>query len=107
MIQEAKNYDVEDKKFLKKAEILNALDYCVYKITNSLKQTDVNSKVSSQDNDRINSAITIASNFLDSNKEVEIDVLEGHLKELDREHVVNCKVESLIVFIIGNALYRL
>ncbi|MCH84673.1 heat-shock protein [Trifolium medium] len=83
MIQEAKNYHVEDKKFLKKAEVLNALDYCVYKIRNSLKQTDVNSKLLSQDNDRINSAITIASNFLDSNKEVEIDVLEGHLKELE------------------------
>jgi molecular chaperone DnaK (HSP70) len=83
MIQEAKNYHVDDKKFLKKAEVLNALDYRVYKIRNSLKQTDVNSKLSSQDNDRINSAITIASNFLDSNKEVEIDVLEGHLKELE------------------------
>jgi len=27
LVQEAKNYHVEDKNFLKKAEVLNALDY--------------------------------------------------------------------------------
>ncbi|CAJ2669463.1 unnamed protein product [Trifolium pratense] len=83
LIEKAEKYNVEDKKFLKKAEVLNALDYCVYKIRNSLKQTDVNSRISSQDNDKINSAITIASDFLDSNQHVEIDVLKGHLKELE------------------------
>jgi len=50
---------------------------------NALKQTEVNSKLSSQDNDKINSAITIASSLLDSNQQVAIDVLEGQLKELE------------------------
>ena len=50
---------------------------------NALKQTEVNSKLSSQDNDKINFAITIASSLLDSNQQVAIDVLEGQLKELE------------------------
>jgi len=48
---------------------------------NALKQTEVNSKLSSQDNDKINFAITIASSLLDSNQQVAIYVLEGQLKE--------------------------
>ena len=50
---------------------------------NALKQTEVNSKLSSQDNDKINSAIMLASSLLDNNQQVAIDVLEDQLKELE------------------------
>ncbi|XP_039683746.1 heat shock cognate 70 kDa protein [Medicago truncatula] len=95
LIKEAENYLVEDKKFLKRDEVRNVLDYCIYKTRNALKQTELNSKLSSQDIDKINSALTTASNLLDSNQQVEIDVLEGHLKELESmfESIILAKKE--------------
>jgi L1 cell adhesion molecule like protein len=83
MIREAENYRAEDEKFLRKANALNALDNCVYKMKNALKKKDVNLKLSSQEYENINSGITKATNLLDSNQQSEIDVLENHLKELE------------------------
>ncbi|KAL5057137.1 hypothetical protein RYX36_028741 [Vicia faba] len=40
LIEEAENYEIEDKKFIKKSYLMNALDYCVYKVRNALKQTE-------------------------------------------------------------------
>ncbi|RHN44307.1 putative Heat shock protein 70 family [Medicago truncatula] len=94
MIKEAENYRVEDEKFLRKANVMNALDYCVYKMKNALKKKDVNINLSSQENDKINSAITKATSLLDSTQQSEIDVLENHLKEL----------ESLLKLIIGKSV---
>ncbi|MCH90315.1 heat-shock protein, partial [Trifolium medium] len=82
MIREAEKYRAEDEKFLRKANVLNALDYCVYKMNNALKK-DVNLKLSSQEYENINSAIEKATNLLDSSQQSEIDVLENHLKELE------------------------
>ena len=63
MIGEAEHYRVEDEKFLRKANVMNALDYCVYKMKNALKKIDVNLKLSSQENHKINSAITKAKSL--------------------------------------------
>jgi hypothetical protein len=43
---------------------MNALHYCVYKMKNALKKKDINLNLSSQENDKINSAITKATNLL-------------------------------------------
>ena len=94
MIRKAEKYRVEDEKFLRKANVMNALDYCVYKVKNALKKKDVNIKLSSQENDKINSAISKATSLLDSNKQSEIDVLENHLK----------KLESMLQLIIGKSV---
>ncbi|KEH22254.1 heat shock 70 kDa protein [Medicago truncatula] len=84
MIKEAKEYHVEDKKFLRKAKVMNALDSCVYNMKNTLKKKDVNLILSPQEIKKISNAITFAMNLLDkNNKEKEIDVLEGHLEELE------------------------
>ncbi|XP_058767053.1 heat shock cognate 70 kDa protein-like [Vicia villosa] len=83
MIEEAERYNAEDKKFLKKAKVMNALDKCVYNMKNALKK-DVNLKLSPQESEKINNAITVATNFIEgSNKTNEIDVLEDHLKKLE------------------------
>jgi L1 cell adhesion molecule like protein len=84
MIEEAETYHVEDKKFLRKAEVISALDSCVYNIKNALKKKDVYSMLTPQESEKINNAITVAMNLLDkNNQQKEIDVLEGHLKQLD------------------------
>ncbi|XP_058766959.1 heat shock cognate 70 kDa protein-like [Vicia villosa] len=83
MIEEAERYNAEDKKFLKKAKVTSALDKCVYNMKNALKK-DVNLKLSPQESEKINNAITVATNLLEGNdKTNEIDVLENHLKELE------------------------
>lgn len=85
MIQEAEEYRAEDEKFLRKAEVMNALDDCVYKLRNALKNKDVKLKLSSKEVTKINGAITVAANLLDkkNHQHNEVDVLEGNLKELE------------------------
>ncbi|KAL5077730.1 hypothetical protein RYX36_016714 [Vicia faba] len=80
MIREAEEYRVEDKKFLRKAKVMSALDDCVYKMRNN----GINLKLSSQENKKINVAITMATNLLDENyQHNEIDVLEYQLSVLE------------------------
>ncbi|MCI12109.1 heat-shock protein [Trifolium medium] len=83
MIREAENYRIEDEKFLRKANVMNALDLCVYKMKNALKNKEVKVKLSSKEKDRIDREITKATDLLDSAQQREIDVLENHLKELE------------------------
>jgi L1 cell adhesion molecule like protein len=84
MIEEAERYQEEDQKFLWKAKVMSGLDLCIYKIKNALKKNDVNLKLSPQESEKINNAITVAANLLDkNNQQKEVDVLEGHLKELE------------------------
>jgi molecular chaperone DnaK (HSP70) len=85
-IKEAKNYRVEDEKFLRRAKLMNALEDCVYKLKNAL---------SSQENDKINSAIDKATNLLGSKQQSELHVLENHLKELESiilQHIIRKSV---------------
>lgn len=84
LIQEAEKYHIEDKKFLRKAEAVNALDDYIYKMTNTLKKKDINLKLSSQEIQQIEDAIAVAKNLVDeNNKLVEIEVLEDHLEGLE------------------------
>ncbi|CAI8590305.1 unnamed protein product [Vicia faba] len=83
LIQEAESYQIEDKKFLRKAKALNALDDYIYKMRNVLKKKDISLKLSSREIEIIESSITATTNLIDNNNlEVEIDVLEDHLKGL-------------------------
>ncbi|CAI8590309.1 unnamed protein product [Vicia faba] len=83
LIQEAESYQIEDKKFLRKAKALNALDDYIYKMRNVLKKKDISLKLSSQEIEIIESSITATTNLIDNNNlEVEIDVFEDHLKGL-------------------------
>ncbi|XP_057436417.1 heat shock cognate 70 kDa protein-like [Lotus japonicus] len=84
MIEEAAIYNDDDKKFLRKANAMNALDDYVYKIRNALQKEGINPKLCLQENEKINSAITKATNLLgDSNQQGELDVIEDYVKELE------------------------
>ncbi|KEH37136.1 heat shock cognate 70 kDa protein [Medicago truncatula] len=90
-VQEGENYHIEDKKFLRKAKAVNALDLYIYKMRNALKKTDINIKLSSEEIEKIESVIATATNLVDeNNQQVEIDVLEDHLKGLESsmEHII-------------------
>ncbi|CAJ2657830.1 unnamed protein product [Trifolium pratense] len=84
LIQDAKNYHVEDKKFLRKAEAVNALDDYIYKMRSALKK-NINLRLSSEEIKKIEDAIKVATGLVDENENHhynDIDVLENHLKEL-------------------------
>jgi L1 cell adhesion molecule like protein len=84
LIKDAENYRIEDMKFLRKAKAVNALDDYIYKMKNALKKEDVNINLSSEEIEKIESAITVATNLLsDNNQHVDADVLEDHLKGLE------------------------
>ncbi|XP_058784792.1 heat shock cognate 70 kDa protein-like [Vicia villosa] len=90
MIREAEDYRVEDKKFLRQAKVMNALDDLVYKMRNAMEKV-INLKLTSQENRKINDAITMATNLLDEkDKQREIDVLEDQLSVLENmyEHIM-------------------
>jgi len=90
LIKEAENYRIEDKKFLRKAKAVNALDDYIYKMSNALKTKDIKIKLSSKEIVKIESAIAVATNLLD-NKQVEIVVLEDHINGLKSrmEHIID------------------
>jgi L1 cell adhesion molecule like protein len=83
VIREAENYRVEDENFLRKANVMEALDLCVYNVNNALNKKDVKSKLSSEEYDKTKCAITKATNLLENNQQSKIDVLENQLKELE------------------------
>jgi L1 cell adhesion molecule like protein len=83
LIEEAENYLIEDKNFLRMAKVVNALDDYIYKMRNAFKKKDFDLKFSSEEVKKIEDAIAVATNLVDeNNKHVEIDVLEDHLKVL-------------------------
>ncbi|CAK8531487.1 unnamed protein product [Lathyrus sativus] len=91
LIKEAENFHIEDKKFLRKAKAVNALDDYIYKMMNTLKKKDINLKLSSQEIKQIEDAIAVAKNLVDeNNKQVEIEVLEDHLEGLESKmkHII-------------------
>jgi len=88
MIREAEDYRVEDKKFLRKAELMNELNDCVNRMRNDLKH-------SSEENEKINYLITMATNLLDEDDpQIEIDVLEDNIKNIQSmfEHIIGKSV---------------
>jgi molecular chaperone DnaK (HSP70) len=89
MIREPEDYRVEDKKFLRKAKVMNALDDRVYKMRIAMEKKDINLKLSSQERKKTNAAITMATNLLDENDhQIEIDVLEDQLSVLESMYEV-------------------
>ncbi|KAL4323029.1 hypothetical protein AHAS_Ahas14G0269600 [Arachis hypogaea] len=77
LIQEARDYEAEDKKFLEKARARNDLDDYVYKMEKALKAVDKNKGM-------ITDAIVKAKSLLDGDKdEHEKDVFEKKLEELE------------------------
>ncbi|XP_058762931.1 heat shock 70 kDa protein 18-like [Vicia villosa] len=83
-IEEAEKYKVEDTKFLRKANAMNALDLSVYNMKKALKK-NANLKLTAQEREEINNAMTVAKNLLDKNNQQkkDTDFLEAHRMKLE------------------------
>ncbi|KAG4982422.1 hypothetical protein JHK87_027171 [Glycine soja] len=65
MIHEAKNYQVDDRKFMKKANTMNAWDDYVYKMRNALNNKNISSKLCLQEREKIKSVISKVTDLLE------------------------------------------
>ncbi|XP_058741069.1 heat shock cognate 70 kDa protein 2-like [Vicia villosa] len=81
MIQEAENFNVEDKKPEQKAKAMNDLNDYLYHVRQVIANNDVSSLISPVDKLKIYTAVVKGQNLLDGNKDEETHVLVDFLKE--------------------------
>ena len=87
MVQEAEEFAEEDKAMAERVNARNSLEGYAYQVKNSLDDDKIKDKISEDDKETINEAVTETLDWLDENQEADKDELEEKKKEL--EEVVN------------------
>merc|ERR1712185_792394 len=84
MVQEAEEFQEEDKKVREKIESRNALENYVYSIKNTLSDSEkgIADKIGDDDKEAIEKALEEANEWLDDNQEAEKEDFEEKLKEV-------------------------
>merc|ERR1711937_621076 len=84
MVQEAEEFQEEDKKVREKIESRNQLENCVYSMKNTLSDSEkgIADKISEDDKETIEKALEEANEWLDENQEAEKEDFEEKLKEV-------------------------
>merc|ERR1711939_1011940 len=84
MVQEAEEFQEEDKKVREKIEARNQLENYVYSMKNQLSDSEkgVADKISDEDKETIEKALEEANEWLDDNQEAEKDDFAEKLKEV-------------------------
>jgi len=83
MVQEAEKYKAQDEEHKKKVEAKNALENYAYNMRNTVRDTNVASKLDADDKAKIEKAVEEAIAWLDANQLAEVDEFEHKLKELE------------------------
>ncbi|XWS07773.1 hypothetical protein CRYUN_Cryun41cG0019700 [Craigia yunnanensis] len=84
MVQEAEKYNSEDEEYKKKVEAKNASENYAYNMRNTVKDEKIGSKLSADDKKKIEDAIDVTIQWLDSNHLAEADEFEDKkMKELE------------------------
>merc|ERR1711977_727576 len=84
MVQEAEEFQEEDKKVREKIESRNQLENYVYSMKNTLSDSEkgVADKISDDDKETIEDALKDVSDWLDENQEAEKEDFEEKMKEV-------------------------
>merc|ERR1712032_1013789 len=84
MVQEAEEFQEEDKKVREKIEARNQLENYVYSMKNALSDSEkgVADKIGDDDKDTIEKALEEANEWLDDNQEAEKEDFEEKLKDV-------------------------
>merc|ERR1711901_10810 len=84
MVQEAEEFQEEDKKVREKIESRNQLENYVYSMKNQLGDSEkgVADKISEDDKETIEKALEDANEWLDENQEAEKEDFDEKLKEV-------------------------
>lgn len=93
MVQEAEEFAEEDKAMAERVNARNSLEGYAYQVKNSLDDDKIKDKISEDDKETINEAVTETLDWLDENQEADKDELEEKKKEL--EEVVNPIMKGL------------
>jgi len=83
LLNEAEKYKAEDEKNRERIESKNKLESYVYSLKNSLRDENINNKISSEDCDKLNAKINETTEWIDSNTTAEKEEFEHKLKELE------------------------
>lgn len=83
MVQDAERYKGEDEEIKKKVEAKNGLENYAYNMRNTLKDEKIGGQLSSDDKQKMETAVNDAINWLDQNQLAEVDEFEHKQKELE------------------------
>jgi len=83
MVQEAERYKVDDEKVKGRVEAKNGLENYSYSLRNSLRDDKLADKLSSEDKEKLNSAIDASVKWMESNTNADKEEFESKQKELE------------------------
>jgi len=83
MVREAEQYKADDERNKERIEAKNGLENYSYSLRNTIRDEKVADKLSSEDKEKLNSAIDTAVKWLEANQTAEKDEYEGKQKELE------------------------
>lgn len=83
MVQEAEKYKAQDEEHKKKIDAKNSLENYAYNMRNTIRDTNLNSKLDSADKEKMEKSIDDAINWLENNQLAEVEEFEHQLKELE------------------------
>jgi len=88
MVQEAKEYEEEDKKVKEKIDAKNSLESYIYNIKNTINDEDkIKDKLSDEDKETLEEVVKTTTEWIDENSNSEKDDFEEKQKEVEK--VVN------------------
>jgi L1 cell adhesion molecule like protein len=85
VVEDAERYRAEDDKVKKRVEAKNELESYAYSVKNSLNDTNISSKLSSDDKAALETAVKETVDWLDRNQSAEIDEFKWHKEQLEKK----------------------
>jgi len=83
MVREAEQYKADDEKNKGRIEAKNGLENYSYSLRNTIRDEKLADKLSSEDKEKLNSAIDTAIKWLESNQSADKEEYEAKQKELE------------------------
>jgi L1 cell adhesion molecule like protein len=84
VVEDAEKYRAEDEKVKLRVEAKNELESYAYSVKNSLNDTNISSKLSSDDKSAIEKAVKETVDWLDHNQTADIDEFKYHKEQLEK-----------------------
>lgn len=85
MVEEAERFKVEDEIVNKKVEAKNNLEHYVYNLRNTIRDSQIREKASSEDKEKMEKVVKETIDWLDMNQLAEVDEFVDKLKTLEEE----------------------
>jgi len=85
MVQEAKEYEEEDKKVKEKIDAKNSLESYIYNIKNTINDEDkIKDKLSDEDKETLEEVVKTTTEWIDENSQAEKEEFDDKQKEVEK-----------------------